>query len=82
MAKQADQTVTVLYDGECPICEANRCFLSGDDDTAGKVTFEDVRSANFRASDYGVSQRVSGRLNPKVAERAQQFHVRLAGGAG
>jgi predicted DCC family thiol-disulfide oxidoreductase YuxK len=48
--------VTVLYDGDCPLCSREIRWLERLDRGRGQIGFEDIASSGFDPSLYGRSQ--------------------------
>jgi len=45
--------VTILYDGECPLCAREVAMLRRMDRGRGRVGFEDIAAPDFDAARYG-----------------------------
>ena len=52
--RPADWRIEVFYDGACPLCVREIRFLRRLD-RKGRIRFTDIASADFRASDYGLT---------------------------
>jgi predicted DCC family thiol-disulfide oxidoreductase YuxK len=46
--------ITILYDGDCPLCVREIEMLRRRDRGTGRLGLSDIASADFRASDHGV----------------------------
>ena len=48
-------TLTLLYDGDCPLCLREMRWLQRRD-TAGRLAFEDIAAPGFDAAAYGTTR--------------------------
>lgn len=48
--------ITVLYDGDCPLCVREIEMLRRRDPEAGRAAFEDIAAPGFDAGRYGTTQ--------------------------
>jgi predicted DCC family thiol-disulfide oxidoreductase YuxK len=49
-------SITVLFDGNCPLCSREIRFLDRLDRGRGRIGFEDIASSGFDPAPYGRSQ--------------------------
>ena len=49
--------ITVLYDGDCPLCSREIRFLEKRDRGRGRIQFEDIVEPSFDPSAYGLDAR-------------------------
>lgn len=49
--------ITVLYDGDCPLCSREIRFLERRDRGRGRIQFEDIADPSFDPSAYGLDSR-------------------------
>lgn len=47
--------ITVLFDGECPLCAREVALLRGRDAGRGRIGFADIAAPGFDAARYGLS---------------------------
>ena len=46
--------ITLLYDGECPLCSREIEFLERRDGSVGSIGFDDISAPSFEPSRYGL----------------------------
>lgn len=49
--------ITVLYDGDCPLCSREIRFLEKRDHGRGRIHFEDIAEPSFDPGAYGLESR-------------------------
>lgn len=63
LAHDPQPEITVLFDGECPLCQREIAALERRND-AGRVAFEDIAAPDFDPARYGLDHRaVMGRIH-------------------
>jgi predicted DCC family thiol-disulfide oxidoreductase YuxK len=63
--------IKVLFDGACPLCRREAAIWQRLDHGRGRIALVDISSADFQASDYGVS----------LAQAMTEIHGILPSGA-
>jgi len=56
--------ITILYDGDCPLCSREIRFLERRDRGRGRVQFEDIAALSFDPGAYGTAISVGWRASP------------------
>jgi predicted DCC family thiol-disulfide oxidoreductase YuxK len=49
----AEDSITMLYDGDCPICRHEACRLS---ERGSRIELQNIAAADFDAAKYGLSK--------------------------
>ncbi len=81
---EPSQTITILFDGACPLCKREVRALERLDGGRGRIAFEDIAATGFQPSAYGldretVNLRIHARLgNGRVIEGMEVFRQAYA----
>ena len=55
MSEAHTAEITVLFDGECPLCAREIGWLEGMDRGRGRIAFEDIAAPDFNAAKYATT---------------------------